>query len=67
MIDPGTGLLAVRLPAGEHRVHVAWGGLPEEREGLAIALLTAALMMGVSIRRRLVHARTGPLRSESPE
>lgn len=62
-VDPGTGLLAVRLPPGEHRARVAWSGLPEEREGLVIGLLALAWIAGTSLRRRPSPGRplyTGP-------
>lgn len=57
--DPTTGLLAVRLPAGEHTIRVVWSGLPEERAGLTIVLLTAAFIAGVFLRRGVTRARIG--------
>jgi len=56
LTDPETGLLAVALPAGEHRVRVVWSGLPEERQGIAIALLAAALMAGMTFWKRSLRA-----------
>jgi hypothetical protein len=55
--DPETGLLAVTLPSGVHRIQVVWSGLPEEREGLVIGLLTAAWLVGVSLKNWMIRAR----------
>ncbi len=49
--DPATGLLLVRLPPGQHQVNLTWAGLPQERIGLWISLLTLALLLGLKVRR----------------
>lgn len=63
LMDGATGLLAVDLPRGEHRVAAIWQPLPEQRTGDRIGLLALALWLGLvaaaQLRRR-TRAMVGP-------
>lgn len=46
--DATTGLIAVPLPAGQHRVVVRWHRLPIERMGFAISFVALLTLLGLA-------------------
>jgi hypothetical protein len=61
-IDPGTGLIAIPVPAGAHRLEVELTGLPAARVGTLVSIVSSAALVLVLIagrRRRAFCHRQG--------
>ncbi len=51
-IDPATGLVRVPLTPGLQTIEVKWRGLPQEKAGLIISVLSAALLLAAALSSR---------------
>jgi len=69
-IDPETGVITTRLPAGETTIELRWVGLPQQRTGLWMSIAGCLIWIGVAVRsvtgRRISTQRRKGAKAQSP-